>query len=111
MTDRGNYVLESLESADWVLLQPLDLWSYQRGNCWVVGDYGPFQLMAEGGDFETARDNFCRVLVDCADYAAERGELYSEWIGRVAATAQDWQDTATDAQGVTLDVTDCAHDE
>ena len=99
IVERTNYTLETLESAEWTLLQPLDLWSYERGNCWIVGDYGPFQLFAEGSSFEAARDEFCRVLIEAAESAAHIGEKYGDYLGRVnksdSASDQVWQDAAT----------------
>ena len=83
----------------WALLQPLDLWSYERADRWIVGDYEPFQLFAEGRTFEDARDEFCRVLIDSAESAERIGERYADYLGRVnncnAASDQVWQDTAT----------------
>lgn len=99
VSERGRYVLEALESDCWILVQPLDMWSYQRGDCWTVGDYGPFQLMETGDTFEAARDAFCRALISNAEFAERRGEMYDDYMRRVnkshAASGQSWQNTAT----------------
>jgi hypothetical protein len=100
MTDRGHLTICELESDCWVLLQPIDLWVYQRGDCWTVGDLGPFIFAADGDSFEAARDAFCRKLIDEAERAERRGETFDDYIRRVnksnAASGQNWQNTATD---------------
>ena len=97
IVERSNYTLEALESDHWTLVQPMDLWSYQRGDCWIVGDYGPFQLFAEGKDFEEARDEFCRILIECAEHADDRAVLFGEWLRRRdAITGQSGQVIATE---------------